>query len=291
MLLVITGVGFLIHAYSVGYMDGDPEEKRFFAYLNLFVFSMLLLVLAGNFVFLLAGWGLVGLSSYLLIGFWWQRPSAVAAAKKAFIMNAIGDVGMTLGIFVIWNHLHTVDYATAFALGSGPHRRRLLDGQLDRAPAAGRRRRQVGAAAAADLAAGRDGGPDAGLGADPRRHDGHRRRLPGRAHVAVLLAGARRLRPRRDHRRRDAHRGGADRARADRHQARDRLLDDVADRLHVLRRRHRRVLGRHVPPRHARVLQGAPVPRRRRRHPRPPRRAGHPQDGRPEPATCRTRPA
>ena len=80
---------------------------------------MLLLVLAGNFVFLLAGWGLVGLSSYLLIGFWWQRPSAVAAAKKAFVMNAIGDVGMTLGIFVIWNHLHTVDYATAFALAPG----------------------------------------------------------------------------------------------------------------------------------------------------------------------------
>jgi NADH-quinone oxidoreductase subunit L len=119
MLLVVTGVGFLIHAYSVGYMRGDSEEKRFFAYLNLFVFSMLLLVLAGNFVFLLAGWGLVGLSSYLLIGFWWQRPAAVAAAKKAFVMNAVGDVGMALGIFVIWNHLHTVDYATAFALAPG----------------------------------------------------------------------------------------------------------------------------------------------------------------------------
>ena len=111
MLLVVTGVGFLIHAYSVGYMHGDREETRFFAYLNLFVFSMLLLVLAGNFVFLLAGWGLVGLSSYLLIGFWWQRPTAVAAAKKAFIMNAIGDVGMALGIFVIWDHVHSVDYA------------------------------------------------------------------------------------------------------------------------------------------------------------------------------------
>jgi NADH-quinone oxidoreductase subunit L len=119
MLLVITGVGFLIHAYSIGYMHGDAEEKRFFAYLNLFVFSMLLLVLAGNFVFLLAGWGLVGLSSYLLIGFWWQRPSAVAAAKKAFVMNAVGDVGMALGIFVIWNHVHSVDYATVFAAAPG----------------------------------------------------------------------------------------------------------------------------------------------------------------------------
>ena len=96
-------------------------------------------------------------------------------------------------------------------------------------------------------------------------------------------ARARRLRPRRADRRRDAHGGGADRARADRHQARDRVLDDVADRLHVLRRRHRRVLGGHVPPRHARVLQGAAVPRRGRRHPRAPRRAGHPQDGRPQP--------
>jgi NADH-quinone oxidoreductase subunit L len=119
MLLVVTGVGYLIHAYSIGYMDGDSEEKRFFAYLNLFVFSMLLLVLAGNFVILLAGWGLVGLSSYLLIGFWWQRPTAVAAAKKAFVMNAIGDIGLTLGIFVIWNHVHTVNYDLAFLQAPG----------------------------------------------------------------------------------------------------------------------------------------------------------------------------
>jgi NADH-quinone oxidoreductase subunit L len=125
MLLVITGVGFLIHAYSVGYMHGDAEEKRFFAYLNLFVFSMLILVLAGNFVLLLVGWGMVGLSSYLLIAFWWQRPSAVAAGKKAFVMNAVGDVGIALGIFVIFNHAHSVSYPdvfgvakTAFPLGS-----------------------------------------------------------------------------------------------------------------------------------------------------------------------------
>src|SRR4029077_8049270 len=114
MMLVVTGVGYLIHAYSIGYMHGDAEEKRFFAYLNFFVFSMLLLVLAGNFVILLAGWGLVGLSSYLLIGYWGQRPTAVAAAKKAFIMNAIGDVGLTLGIFVIWNHVHSVNYDLVF---------------------------------------------------------------------------------------------------------------------------------------------------------------------------------
>jgi NADH-quinone oxidoreductase subunit L len=119
MLLVVTGVGFLIHAYSVGYMNGDREERRFFAYLNLFVFSMLVLVLAGDLVILLVGWGMVGLSSYLLIGFWWERPTAVAAAKKAFIMNAIGDIGIALGIFVIWDHVHSTDYLTVFGQAGG----------------------------------------------------------------------------------------------------------------------------------------------------------------------------
>jgi NADH-quinone oxidoreductase subunit L len=115
MLLVVAGVGFLIHVYSVGYMHGDTEEPRYFAYLNLFVFSMLVLVLASNFVVLLVGWGMVGLSSYLLIGFWHTRPSAVAAAKKAFVMNAVGDVGMALGIFLIFRELGTVDYLEVFA--------------------------------------------------------------------------------------------------------------------------------------------------------------------------------
>jgi NADH-quinone oxidoreductase subunit L len=115
MLLIVTGVGFLIHVYSLGYMDGDRQERRFFAYLNLFVFSMLLLVLAANFVLLLAGWGLVGLSSYLLIGYWHDRPSAVAAAKKAFVMNAIGDVGMALAAFLIFRDFGSVAYADVFS--------------------------------------------------------------------------------------------------------------------------------------------------------------------------------
>ena len=115
MLLIVSGVGFLIHVYSIGYMHGDLEERRFFAYLNLFVFSMLTLVLSSNFVLLLAGWGMVGLSSYLLIGFWHTRPSAVAAAKKAFVMNAVGDVGLAIGIFLIFRELHTVDYIEVFA--------------------------------------------------------------------------------------------------------------------------------------------------------------------------------
>ena len=115
MLLVVTGIGFLIHVYSIGYMKGDEQERRFFAYLNLFVFSMLLLVVAGDLVLLLAGWGLVGLSSYLLIGYWHQKPSAVKAAKKAFVMNAIGDVGLALGIFLLFVELGTTAYRGIFA--------------------------------------------------------------------------------------------------------------------------------------------------------------------------------
>src|SRR5438067_456772 len=101
MMLVVAGVGALIVAYSIGYMDGDDEERRYFAYMSLFVFSMLLLVQGGNLLLLLAGWGMVGLSSYLLIGFWHDRPSAIAAAKKAFVMNAIGDATMALAFFLL----------------------------------------------------------------------------------------------------------------------------------------------------------------------------------------------
>ncbi|TML00607.1 MAG: NADH-quinone oxidoreductase subunit L [Actinobacteria bacterium] len=101
MMLVVAGVGALIVAYSIGYMDGDIEERRYFAYMSLFVFSMLLLVQGGNLLLLLAGWGMVGLSSYLLIGFWHDRPSAIAAAKKAFVMNAIGDATMALAFFLL----------------------------------------------------------------------------------------------------------------------------------------------------------------------------------------------
>src|SRR4029077_6510032 len=103
MMLIVSGVGGLIVWYSMGYMAGDDEERRYFAYMSLFVFSMLLLVQAGNFLLLLAGGGLVGLASYLLIGFWHARPEAVAAAKKAFVMNAIGDATFALAcVLLIW---------------------------------------------------------------------------------------------------------------------------------------------------------------------------------------------
>jgi NADH-quinone oxidoreductase subunit L len=114
MMLIVSGVGGLIVLYSVGYMDGDPEERRYFAYMSLFVFSMLLLVQAWNFLLLLAGWGLVGLASYLLIGFWHERPAAVAAAKKAFVMNALGDATMALAFFVLIWQTGTLDFQRAF---------------------------------------------------------------------------------------------------------------------------------------------------------------------------------
>jgi len=115
MMLVVSGVGMLIVAYSIGYMEGDNEERRYFAYMALFVFSMLLLVQGGNLLMLLAGWGLVGLSSYLLIGFWHDRPSAVAAAKKAFVMNAIGDATMALALFLLIQRTGSLNFEVVFA--------------------------------------------------------------------------------------------------------------------------------------------------------------------------------
>lgn len=113
-LLIITGVGFLIHVYSIGYMHGDPGEARYFSYLNFFIFAMLTLVLAGNLLILLIGWALVGLASYFLIGFWYERPSAVQAAKKAFVMNTLGDVGILIGLAILYLHYHTVGYPGLF---------------------------------------------------------------------------------------------------------------------------------------------------------------------------------
>src|SRR6185312_4884679 len=115
MMLVVTGVGSLIIAYSVGYMEGEDEERRFFAYMSLFVFSMLLLVQSGSLLLLLAGWGMVGLSSYLLIGFNQERPAAIAAAKKAFIMNAAGDATMAIALFLLIQHTGALQYDEVFA--------------------------------------------------------------------------------------------------------------------------------------------------------------------------------
>ena len=114
-VLLITGVGFLIHVYAVGYMAEDPRRRTFFAYFNIFVAAMLLLVLGNNYVMLYLGWEGVGLASYLLISFWYTRPSAATAGKKAFIMNRVGDAGLAIAIFLMFATLHTVSYDGVFA--------------------------------------------------------------------------------------------------------------------------------------------------------------------------------
>ena len=112
LLIVVTTIGLLVHVYSIGYMSHDPGYWRFFAYLNLFMFSMLLLVLADSWLVVFVAWELVGLSSYLLIGFWYRKRSAALAAKKAFIVNRVGDVGFALGIMAIWVNTGATGEAT-----------------------------------------------------------------------------------------------------------------------------------------------------------------------------------
>ncbi|HET7429481.1 MAG TPA: proton-conducting transporter membrane subunit, partial [Gaiellales bacterium] len=114
MICVVSGVSTLIHLYSVSYMASDRGYTRFFAYLNFFVFSMLLLVLAGNFVLLIIGWAFVGAASYFLISFWYRRTTATAAGIKAFVINVAGDVGLVLGTFFILRETGTVDFLQTF---------------------------------------------------------------------------------------------------------------------------------------------------------------------------------
>jgi len=116
MALVVSGVGFLIHVYSIGYMHEDSDYPRFFTYMNLFTFSMLMLVLANNYLLLYVFWEAVGLCSYLLIGFWFEKKSAADAGKKAFIVNRVGDFGFALGVMLLWTTLGTLQYDQAFAV-------------------------------------------------------------------------------------------------------------------------------------------------------------------------------
>lgn len=118
MALVVTGVGFLIHVYSVGYMHDDARFPRFFAFLNFFILMMLTLVLANNYLLLYVGWEGVGLASYLLIGFWFEKPSAAEAGKKAFLVNRIGDFGLALAIMFIWTGLGSLQFTQVFTRAS-----------------------------------------------------------------------------------------------------------------------------------------------------------------------------
>src|SRR5690348_2837659 len=119
MALVVSGVSTLIHLYSISYMTLDRGFVRYFAYLNFFVFAMLLLVLAGNFLLLIVGWAFVGAASYLLISFWYRRTTATRAGIKAFVINVLGDAGLVLGTYFIFKHTHTLDFLGTFA--AAPH--------------------------------------------------------------------------------------------------------------------------------------------------------------------------
>ena len=167
-------------------MAEDDSQPRFFAYLSLFTFAMLMLVTADNLVQMFFGWEGVGLASYLLIGFWYHKPSANAAALKAFIVNRIGDFGFSLGIFATFLVFGTISIPEILAaapdmagstIGFLGHAHRHDDPDLH--PPLHRRLRQIGPARPPHLAARRDGGPDPGLRPDPRRDHGHRRRVHG----------------------------------------------------------------------------------------------------------------
>ena len=175
LLIVVTTIGLLVHVYSIGYMSHDPGYWRFFAYLNLFMFSMLLLVLASSFLVVFVAWELVGLCSYLLIGFWYRKRSAALAAKKAFIVNRVGDVGFALGIMLIFVSLGHARHPDGHRAG---RHARPDDRHAHRAADLRRGDGQERPVPAPRLAAGRDGGPDPGLGPHPRGDDGQRRRLP-----------------------------------------------------------------------------------------------------------------
>ena len=280
MTLIVTGVGSLIHIYSTGYMKDDASYARYFAYLNLFLFFMLLLVLGRSLLVCFVGWEGVGLASYLLIGFWFEDPAKAAAGKKAFITNRVGDAGFLLGMFLIYHALGTLDFDAinaAFNAPVAPAVSASLVGLLLFIGATGK-------SAQIPLHVWL---PDAMAGPTPvsalihaatmvtagvylvARLNGLYLHAPEASHV-IAIVGAR-----------DGVLRGDDRGRADRHQEGARLLDGVAARLHVRRARRRRVRRGGVPRLHARVLQGLPVPRRRQRDPRHVRRAGHPQDGRP----------
>ena len=187
MILVVTGIGFLIHVYATGYMDHDNGYYRFFGYLNLFVFFMLMLVLANNYALLFVGWEGVGLCSYLLIGFYIHKKSAGDAGKKAFIVNRVGDAGFILGMLLMMSRaghaaVHGRERGAAqrtVPCGDGGLRR----AERDRTADVFRRHRQVGAVPAVCVAAGRDGRSDPGFRADPRRHHGD----GGRVHGGALV--------------------------------------------------------------------------------------------------------
>ena len=290
MMAVVTFVSLMVHIYTIGYMHDDDGYQRFFSYISLFTFSMLMLVMSNNFMQLFFGWEGVGVVSYLLIGFWYTRPTAIFAALKAFLVNRIGDFGFVLGIAAMLRYTGSLDYATVFA-----HAEQIAAAQIHVTALGGlagdhlhlhlpvhRRHGQVRAGAAARVAAGFHGRPDADLGADPRGHHGHGGHLHGGAHVAAVRAVGDRALDGAHHRRDHRVLHGAARHRQQRHQAGDRVFDALAARLHDRGARRLGLRRRHFPSDDACLLQGAAVPRGGLGDHRHAPRAGHAQDGRPQ---------
>ena len=287
MLFVVTFVGFLIHVYSAGYMGHEEGYRRYFAYLNLFMSAMLLLVLGDNYLVMFVGWEGVGLCSYLLIGFYYDQHVPAHAGKKAFIVNRIGDFGFLLGMFALFANFGTLDYGELFAEDRGATR-------------GWSRRRTLAACTLASFVAlcffvgamGKSAQiplyvwlPDAMAGPTPVSALIHAATMVTagvymvvRSNVLYQLAPGVSLVVAVD-RRGDGDLRGHDRHRADRHQEGARLLDRLAARLHVPGGRARRLLGGALPPHDARLLQGLPLPRLRLGDPRHGRRAGHAKMG------------
>ena len=200
MLIVVTTVSALVHLYSWGYMahdenwrEGESYKPRFFAYLSFFTFAMLMLVTADNLVQMFFGWEGVGVASYLLIGFYYRKASANAAAIKAFVVNRVGDFGFALGIFGLFYLVDSINMDDVFAAAPVLAETQLTflwtewnGGEPSGLPPLRRRDGQVGAIVPAHLAAGRDGGPDAGLRPHPCRDHGDGGRIPRLPHVAPL---------------------------------------------------------------------------------------------------------
>ena len=269
MILVITGIGSLIHIYSTAYMheETDSEYARFFSYLNLFVFFMLVLVLGSNLLVMFVGWEGVGLCSYLLIGFYYVKKSAGDASKKAFIVNRIGDYAFVLGTLLAFVTFGTLDFQLIAAKATPMAAEATSFGVLSLITLL----MFVGATGKSAQIPLYTWLPDAMEGPTPVSALIHAATMVtagvymiGRNAVlfehAPITLGHRRRRRRRHGALRRHHRPGAER-----HQARAGLLDGVAARLHVPGDGRRRLRRRHLPPLHPRLLQGLPVPRARAR--------------------------
>ena len=281
-VLLITGVGTLIHIYSIGYMEHDERRRRFFGYLNLFLAAMLLLVLADNYLLLYVGWEGVGLASYLLIGFWQHKPSAATAAKKAFLVNRVGDMGLSIAIMLMFTTFGT------FAFGAGARRRRGATPSEGKLTGIGLMLLLAACGKSAQVPLQSWLG-DAMEGPTPVSALIHAATMVTAGVYLITRSGAifnaRAGRPAGGHRRRRGHAAlRCDRRlREGRHQEGAGRLDDVADRLHDPGRRARpdRLRLRDHAPGDARLLQGRALPRRRFGHARHERRGRHAQVRRP----------